>query len=312
MLALPGVAPAARTPPIVLDWREVSPSGVIVLAALKTGLFAENGVAVTLRTRKAGDQDLAGLLRSGAVDASVVPAPVMLEPLLKGLEARFTAGLSGGGLRLLADRHAHLRRIEDVKHHRIGVGDPSGAARLFFSVMLRRKGINPFAEVTWVDVKPADMGGAIRDGTVDAIALADPDAFALLRAMKLTEIATNVSGSYRDRTFAALLVSEPLLRDTRRAGAVALTKALLGGSHLVATRTAEAAGLAAAIARAPLTPPDLVAMLKSEAPDQHPTGKALVDDIAAYVDELRLLGTIPFDLNSGRFARGVCQDVVAA
>ena len=61
-----------------------------------------------------------------------------------------------------------------------------------------------------------------------------------------------------------------------------------------------------------LTDAERVAMLRSEAPDQHPTGTALIDDVAAYVDELRLLGTMPFELNAGRFARSICEDVSVA
>ena len=295
--------------PVALGWREVSPSGVIVLAAMRDGLFARHGVNVALRAEKPGDPTFDQQLRTGVVDACVAPAPIMLEPMTKGLDACFTAGLSGGGLRLLADRHARLRHIEDVKHHRIGVVDVDGPARLFFSVMLRRKGINPFAEVTWVNVPASRLGDALRDGTVDAVAASDPDAFALERSMDLTEIATNVSGPYRERTFAALVVSGDLLRGARRADAAGLTGALLEAAHLVATKPKDAAALAASLSPASLDVASLVKMLRTEAPDQHPVGSALVDDIAAYVDELRLLGTMPFALNSGRFARSVCRDV---
>ncbi len=287
---------------------------MIVLAAMRDGLFARHGVSVMLRAEKPGDPTQDQLLRTGAIDACVAPAPIMLVPMSKGLDACFTAGLSGGGLRLLADRHAHLRRIEDVKHHRIGVVDVDGPARLFFSVMLRRKGINPFAEVTWVNVPARQMGDAIRDRTVDAVATSDPDAFALARGLDLTEIATNVSGPYRERTFAALVVSNGLLRGARRTDAAALTASLLEAAHLVATRPKDAVVFAAslipaAVDAASLDAASLVKMLRTEAPDQHPVGSALVDDVAAYVDELRLLGTMPFDLNSGRFARSVCRDM---
>ncbi len=308
-LALGRPASADDRQKIVLGWHEVSPSGVIVLAAMRNGLFAQHGVDVVLRAGRPGDPPFDQLLRTGAVDACVAPAPIMLEPMKKGLDACFTAGLSGGGLRLLADRHARLRRIEDVKHHQVGVVDVDGPARLFFSVMLRRKGINPFAEVTWVNVPAPRMGDALRDHGVDAVAMSDPDAFALKSVMELTEIATNASGSYRERTFAALVVSGNLLRGPRRVDAIGLTGALLEAAHFVATQPKDATSFAASLAPASLDAAALVQMLRTEAPDQHPVGAALVDDIAAYVDELRLLGTMPFDLNSGRFARTVCQDV---
>ena len=295
--------------PFVLGWREVSPSGVIVLAAEQEGLFAKYGVSVTLRAERTGDPPFASLLASGTLDGAVAPAPLLLDPLRRGLDARFTAGLSGGGLRLLAGRHPRLRHIEDMKGRRIGIANPDGPARLFFSVMLRRKGINPFAEVTWVTVPTSSMDAALGAGTIDAIAVSDPDAFRLMRAGRLTTVATNVSGSYRDRTYAALILRGPCLRGEARVRAAGLTRALLDGARFVATRTAAAADLAGTIA--PDLPPEARrAMLGGEAPDRHPTGDALVDDIAAYTDELRLLGTMPFELNAGRFARGVCDDVL--
>ena len=105
------------------------------------------------------------------------------------------------------------------------------------------------------------------------------------------------------------MVSGNLLRGPRRVDAIGLTGALLEAAHFVATQPKDATSFAASLAPASLDAAALVQMLRTEAPDQHPVGAALVDDIAAYVDELRLLGTMPFDLNSGRFARTVCQDV---
>ena len=295
---------------VTLAWRPVLPSGAIVTVAAEQGLFAEYGLTVTLAAERDGSPGYAAELAGGQADCCVAPVPFLLDALHRGLDARFTTGLSGGGLRLLADRHTRLRHIGDLKHRRIGVADPNGAAKLFFSVMLRRKGINPFAEVTWVTVPVAGMTDAIHGGRVDAVALADPDAWSLAHRLRLHEIATNVSGSYRDRTFAALLVSGRLLRD-RPLQVVGLTRALHDAARFVATQTRDAATIAASLMPPDQADVDRVAMLRSEAPDQHPTGNALVDDVAAYVDELRLLGTLPFELNAGRFARSICADVLA-
>ena len=182
-----------------------------------------------------------------------------------------------------------------------------GSAKLFFSIMMRRKGIDPFRDVTWVELAPSAQAEALGRGAVDAVAAADPDAFGLREALKLVEIATDISGSYRDRTAQVLACSGRLLRDDPDA-CRGLTHALLQAATAVVHDPTAVAGLGASFAPK-LSDVDRVRMLRAEAPDQHPTGPALVEDIAAYADELRLLGLFPYEMNAGKFARGVCQRV---
>ncbi len=292
---------------ITLGWRG-APIDVALLIARDQGLFAGSGLNVILKPGLPSGSDLAGAMRAGQIAGCVGPIPLLLGPVHDGLDARFTTGVAGGGLRLLAERRSGLRHVTDMTRRTIGVVDPQGAARLFFSVLFRRKGIDPAAAVTWHQLDASQLGPALLAGTVDAVAVADPDAFALREAMRLTEIATNLSGGYRDRAFTALLLSGALLRGARRDDAARLTRAIRQAAGWAADHVEAAAGIAQPLAPA-LTPIVRARMLGSEALGLHPTGSALVDDVAAYVDELRLLGALPYQLNATRFARGACDDV---
>lgn len=311
LLGLAGLLPAAARAAegsaggrVRLAWQPGLASNIAVLVARKRGLFATNGCDVDLVVTDV-TSSLADLLRADEADACVGAALNLLPALQGGLDAKLTAGISGGGLRLMAERRSKLRHIEDVRGKTIGVARLDGSAKLFFSIMMRRKGIDPFRAVTWVELAPAAQADALRRGAIDAVATADPDAYALRQEMKLVEIASDTSGSYRDRTAQVLACSGRLLRDDP-AICRGLTRALLQAATVVAHDPAVAADLGASFAPK-LTDADRVRMLRQEAPDQHPTGAALVEDIAAYADELRLLGLFPYELNAGKFARSVCQ-----
>jgi NitT/TauT family transport system substrate-binding protein len=301
--AEPGPAPLRLAVPhgIVAD--------VAVPAALKLGLFAQYGLEINLIDAARDSSDIPAMLASRKIDAAVAPVLLLLPPLNTGLDARLVTGISGGGLRLLATKRSGLRHIEDVKHKRIGIAYPNGSAKLFFSVMMRRKGINPFAEVQWLTVDEPAQEAALRSGQVDIIAAADPQAFLLLRALDATEIASNRSGSYRERVANVLACTGPLLRD-RRPAASLLARSLRQAAAWAAAHPTDAATLIASWSPA-LSPDDRTAMLRTETLSETPAGADLVDDVAEYADELRLLGTFPYQLNAERFARSVCDNVLA-
>jgi NitT/TauT family transport system substrate-binding protein len=304
--SLPSSARAGASP-LRLGWPARAVALVAVQAAVELGLFAQYGLDIEFVEGTPGGGDLAAMLRAGRVDAVAAPVSLLLDPIRQGLDATFTTGISGGGVRLLSEKRSGLRHIEDMKHHRIGVADPAGPSRLFFSIMMRRKGIDPFHEVQWVTVPAAEQEDALRQRRVDAVGASDPQAFYLLRALNAVEIASNLSGSYDQRVANGLACGAALMRD-RRGEAASLTRAIRQGAAWASTHTAQAA-LMVAPWTPRLTPADRQAMLRSENLREDPDGNALVDDIAAYVDELRLLGTFPFELNAERFARGICADL---
>lgn len=293
-----GAAPRRLT----LAWRHAAAPDVAVLVARDQGLFASLGLDVALVPT--GGAALADALRGGA-DACVGPALDLLVPLKDGLDARLVTGVDGGGLRLLAEKKSGLRHIEDLKGKRLGVGRLDGAAKLFFSIMLRRKGIDPYKEIGWIEVEPAGQGDALRARTIDAVAVSDAHGFFLREALKLTEIATNLSGSYRDRTSSVLACSGRLIRETP-AAAASLAGAIRQAAAWVAAHPEDAAPLARSLGPDALSDQDVARMLRQEAPGEHPEGAALIEDVAAYADELRLLGLFPYDLNAGRYAESVC------
>lgn len=289
-----------------IAWRPGIASGVAVLVAVQKGLFAQFGLEAELVGVPAGS-GLAEMLRDGRTDAAIGFAVALLAPLHDGLDARIAAGVGGGGLRLLAEKRSGLRHIEDMKGRTIGVGRLDGAAKLFFSIMMRRKGIDPFREVSWVELAAGAQGDALRAGTVDALAVPDAQGFFLREQLALVEIATNLSGSYRDRTATVLVCAGGLLR-ADPAACASLVHGLGQAAEWVTRHPPDAAAVAAPLAPL-LDDAERDRMLREEAPGEHPTGKALRDDIAAYADELRLVGLLPYEMNASAFARHVCVDI---
>ena len=300
---------AAADEPVRLAWPSGATADLAAPVARDLGLFSRHGLDVTLIDAEPNGVDLARRLASGEADAVIGPVSLLLDPMRQGLDAKFTTGVSGGGMRLLAERRARLRHIEDVKHRRVGVADLAGPSRLFFSIMMRRKGIDPFKEVEWVVVATGDQEQALRARSVDAVAASDPQGFYLLRALQAVEVATNLSGSYRQRVSNALACSGRMLRERRPDGA-SLTSALREASAWASGHVHEAAGLMAGYAPR-LSEADRIAMLGSETIGERPFGRALIDDVAEYADELRLLGTFPYEMKVENFARTVCENVLS-
>lgn len=303
-----GSAAPATGGTVTIGWRRDAVTDLALPAAIGNGLLAQYGIEVRLVETEPDATALPALLADRRVDAAIAPVLLLLAPLRQGLDARLTAGISAGGLRLLADRHAGLHRIEDVKHKRVGVTVLQGPAQAFFSILARRKGVDPFKEIEWVAVPLDQEEAALRSQRVDAVALPDPYAFALMQRLKLVEIATSLTGFYRERTASVLVCGGALIRERPRIAAD-LTTGLLRAANWIGRSPDAAVSLATPLAPM-VAPAQIPVMLRSgEGLDEHPAGQALVDDVASYADELRLLGTFPFELQAERFASGVCADL---
>ncbi len=281
----------------------------VLIVAQRLGVFARYNLDVTVPAGAASGQEALDQLHPGGAEAAVAPALSWLPRLMGGLDAQLAAGLQSGSARLLVDRHLPIKRIEDLNRTSIGIADArmgtfASADRLFFSIMMRRKGMNPDRDVTWVQMPPADMAAALASHRVQAVVGHDPVIWQLLESAHLAQVASSMTGSYGVRVSRVLGIRGDVLR-ADPALAVQLVLAFEDAATTVAHHLDEAASVLAD-ELPDMDLPSIERMLHSEGHAVHPIGTALREQMAQYIDELKLIGLAGDDLDSTRLAHRYC------
>ena len=287
----------------------------VLIVAQRQGIFARYNLDVSLVDGLASGQQALDRLHDKQADGAIAPVLSWLPRMMAGLDARLVAGLQSGSARLLVDRKSPIKRIEDLFHKSIGMADPRGgpfasADRLFFSIMMRRKGMDPNRDVTWVQVAPADFQAALAARQIQAVVGHDPVIWQVRDSLHMTELASSMTGSYGTRVTRALGLRRDLLQ-ADPAAAVALVLALEEAARTVARHVDDAANMLAD----QLPDMDLPAverMLHAEGHAVHLIGQELREQTAQYFDELKLIGLVPDEQDSAQLARRFCDTVVHA
>lgn len=94
-------------------------------------------------------------IATGKAEAAIGMALRWLKALEQGFDVKLTAGTHGGCMRLLA-RDGGPTTLEQLKGKTIGVTDMAGADKNFFSLMLKKHGVDPNSDVDW-RVFPQDL-----------------------------------------------------------------------------------------------------------------------------------------------------------
>ncbi len=291
------------------------PSHDPVLAlALHGGFLARYNLELSVLDGFASGQDALARLRPGGADIAIASALSWLPSLQAGLDARMICGLQSGSARLLVERKSDFKRIEDLHRHTIGVADARAGAqasadRLFFSVVMRRKGMNPNVDVNWVPVAPDQFGDALASGRIQAIAGHDPVIWQAREQLHLVELASSMTGSYAQRVSRVLGVRGGLL-ESDPAAPVALVLAFQEAARTVARHLDETASvLADQLPDMSLS--SIQKMLAAEGHAVHPVGRELREQIAQYIDEMKLIGLVPDEQDSTALAKRFCATVLA-
>ena len=264
-----------------------------LLAAHAQDIFARHHLDVGMAAGVSSARAAIEAVRSGRADGAFAPVLSWLPALQDGLDARLVCGLRAGNSRLLIRRHAPMHRIEDLYRHAIGIAeaDPDDPDRLFFSIMMRRKGMHPDRDVTWRVFPEAALGAALAQGHVQAIIGHDPVIWRIRESLGFDELASSQTGSYAIRVGRVLGVRGAMLRDSPRA-VLALSQAMQEAVVWAARHQPEISRLLAAQDNG-LTQPEVTRLLHAEGGPVHPVGHNLRIQIAQYVDELKLLGLTP-------------------
>ncbi len=301
--------PSGPLRPIRLAWNATAICTAAAPFAKERGLFAKHGLDVDFVNFGGSTEALLEAIATGKADAGIGMALRWLKPLEQGFDVKITAGLHGGCLRLLAARTSGITEIGALKGKTIAISDQASPAKNFFGLVLARAGIDPETGVEWRQY-PADLLNlAVEKGEAQALADSDPRTWIWLKDPRFTEVATNLSGDYADRTCCVVAVRGSLVRGDR-ATAAALTRAILEGGHGVHAEP-EAAARAFAGYGGKGTIEDLAAMLRSQQHGDSPVGARLKQQLALYGDELKQVNVLKRSTDTARFAERIYADVLS-
>ncbi|CAP57157.1 conserved hypothetical protein [Gluconacetobacter diazotrophicus PA1 5] len=302
------VLPDGRFRRLALSWPS---SNMLVFAVARQHFFAAYNLDVALvGGARSGRAAIADMVAGRAVGAAS-PILTWLDVMrLGGVQARLVSGLQSGTFRLLVRRKLKVVRLDGIAGLRIAVEDQDMADRLFFSVMMRRKGIDPEASVRWVTLPPEQVMDAARAGEIDAVAAHDPLAWQLLHGTDspFFELANSTTGHYGERANLALGLSDSLLQSDP-AAAAALVMALRAASDWIKAHPDQAASLMTGQIPGMETG-DILSMLRHETLGISPVGNDLRVQVAQYVDEMKLLGRVPDTVGSSAYAKRVCANAL--
>ncbi len=311
-VAASGTAAAAAPGPrrkLKLTWNANAICTVGVPVAATQGMFERHNLDVEMINFGGSTDQLLEAIATGKADAGVGMALRWLKPLEQGFDVKITAATHGGCLRLLTLPDSGIRTIADLKGKTLGASDMAAPDKNFFSILAAKQGLDLNRDLTWRQF-PADLlSEALKRGDIQAFALSDPLASIIRDRDGLYEVANNVQGEYAQRACCVLGIRGSLIRQDR-AAARALTAALLEAQDWVhANPDAAAEVFAPYSARASV--PALAAMLRSHTHGHHPTGAALEQELAAYIEELKIVNVIRPSTNPARLAARIHVDVLS-
>jgi NitT/TauT family transport system substrate-binding protein len=216
-----------------------------IFAAYEKGFFEEEGLEVELvRTDWDGLREGLG---TGQFDANHTLVMYLLKPIESGVDVKMTGGIHKGCLRVQVAKNSEMKSVAELKGKTIGVPTHIGSPPyLFCCRTLAAAGIDPRPEanqVKWVPYPPAELGLALSQGKIDALATSDPIGTILLGKGTVKTISDQAEDEpYKGEYCCASVVSGKLAKQNP-AAAAKVTRALLKGAKWVSENPTAAAKL---------------------------------------------------------------------
>ena len=161
---------------LTVSYTGVGPVNLPVVLAKEAGLFAKNGLDVTVIRAQAAVSTMA--LIAGEVAFIQAAAPAVLQSNLGGSGAVYVAG-GYTGLDYWLVGHPSIKSAEQLKGSIIGAAGMSGGSFTATQLAVRKLGLNPAKDVTIVAVGGTpERLAALRTGRVQATSLNPPTIFA--------------------------------------------------------------------------------------------------------------------------------------
>ena len=282
-----------------------------VVVAKELGYFERNGVEVDLINYTGSTDQLLESLATGKADAAVGMIHRWLKPLESGFDVKLISSSHGGCVRLVGAKGAGATTLQGLKGKTIGVADLGGPGKNFFAILLTKAGVDAEKDVQWRQY-PADLlGVAAEKGEIHAIADGDPTLYLIEKRNPgfYTEIATNLSGEYKDKVCCIVGARGELVRKERPVAA-GVARAIVQASDYVADNPNESAKVFSKYS--PKVPADdLRALLGTLTHKHHPVGTNLLTEIEFYARDFRAVGVLKPGTDPAKLAKHVFADVLA-
>lgn len=152
--------------------------------AIINGYFKDEGVNYEV-INFVGTASLPPLLASGQIDANQMMLASLGVLLNSGFDIRVALGLHKGCLVIVVPADSKIESVKDLKGKRIGVPGLGSTPMVISQRALARAGIDASVEsgnVEFLAFNAGDLGVALKNGSVDAIALIEPAASVLVES----------------------------------------------------------------------------------------------------------------------------------
>jgi len=237
VLLATGMLPAAAIP-IRIAYSS-NPGSLPLLVAQQRGLFEAEGVTVDAVDCNTGKECLRLMLQGKAQLATVADLPIVLAAFDR---QRFvvvaTISTNSDDSKVVARRNSGIRRSTDLVGRRVGTLMGT-SAQYALDTQLLFDGADPDG-VSTVDLPVADLRSALISGRVDAIAVFQPFASDLARALDADAVVLGIHGVYIQTWN---LVSLPSGSEREAAGLTAVLRALHRACEWISREPAAARAL---------------------------------------------------------------------
>jgi ABC-type nitrate/sulfonate/bicarbonate transport system substrate-binding protein len=231
-LTLQAGAPAVAADKVSLAYTQTLYSAHIIVAREK-GYFAKQGIELDPKLFTAGRLTLDAVM-AGAADMCATAETPMTAAVMAQRPIAVVARMAKATPTTLVNVDTGIRTLQDLKGKKLGVSIGSGSEVYLFNV-LAKAGLKP-ADVTYVNLRPEDMPGALVNRSVDAINTWQPNISNAERLMAGKTRVLDTAGIYNE-TWDLVMMQDYL--KTHEKQAVAMLRALLDAEAFIQANRAE-------------------------------------------------------------------------
>ena len=233
-----------------------------------------------------------------------------LKPMEQGFDVKIIASTHGGCLRLLAPTSSDIKTLKDLKGKIIAVSDMNSPGKNFFSIRLKKAGLDPNTDVEFKQFPGPLLRVSVEKGEAHALADNDPITFLFQKDGAFREVSSNLDGEYASRVCCIVGVRGSLIRDDKPAAA-AIARSLIEALGIRRASSGRSRRDLFPYAPGKIELADLVTLAKYHTHHHHPVGADLKKELAAYAEELKLISIFKPSTDPAKFAERIYADVLS-
>ncbi len=175
--------------------QNLAPISGLAIVAKTNGLFAKQGLDISVSNFTSGKQCLDTVVGGGADIATTAEAPVTAAAMAQQPIA-FVAGMEYSDLKTMTAASAAIRTKADLRGKRIGFTAGTGS-EVYTSVLLKAAGLTA-KDVTLVNLRPQEMLPALAAGSLDAFDTWEPHVANAKKALGEAAVPLDTKGLYSE------------------------------------------------------------------------------------------------------------------